>query len=334
VAAVLVLSLGGAALAGYRYDLSRASRILPGVTIAGVDVGGMTRAEAEQALSASAGPILDRLITVRAAGHSIQVTPGRLGTKVDVEGAIDQALAVSDAYGWPSRVYHRLFDKPVPATIDLAVTNDPAEVARFVEAMVERVDRPAQDATRDFEDGHLLVQHSRKGLSLSAKGARRAVMGAVRGPASKLDLKTHPVLPTVSDDQLGMLIVVRISQNRLYLYDGVKLVKSYSVATGQSQYPTPRGHFEIVNKRVNPTWVNPATTTWGKDEPPMIPPGPDNPLGTRALDLSAPGIRIHGTPDDASIGSYASHGCIRMHIPDSEDLFNRVEIGTTVIIAE
>jgi L,D-transpeptidase ErfK/SrfK len=79
--------------------------------------------------------------------------------------------------------------------------------------------------------------------------------------------------------------------------------------------------------------VNPARDTWGKDEPAMIPPGPDNPLGTRALDLSAPGIRIHGTPDDASIGHYASHGCIRMHIPDSEDLFGRVQVGTTVIIA-
>src|SRR5207253_10236621 len=77
----------------------------------------------------------------------------------------------------------------------------------------------------------------------------------------------------------------------------------------------------------------PILTTWGKNEPAMIPPGPDNPLGTRALDLSAPGIRIHGTPDDASIGTHASHGCIRMHIPDSEDLFGRVDIGTPVIIA-
>jgi L,D-transpeptidase ErfK/SrfK len=98
-------------------------------------------------------------------------------------------------------------------------------------------------------------------------------------------------------------------------------------------FDTPQGHFEIVNKRVNPTWVNPATTTWGKDEPAVIPPGPDNPLGTRAMDLSAPGIRIHGTPDDASIGHWASHGCVRMHIADAEALFDLVDVGTPVIIA-
>jgi len=89
----------------------------------------------------------------------------------------------------------------------------------------------------------------------------------------------------------------------------------------------------IINKRVNPTWYNPAKDTWGKNEPDFIPPGPNNPLGTRALDLDAPGIRIHGTYADSSIGTYASHGCIRMYIPDSEDLFDRVVVGTLVIIA-
>ena len=106
------------------------------------------------------------------------------------------------------------------------------------------------------------------------------------------------------------------------------------MATGQlGIYPTPQGHFAIVAKRINPTWVNPAKDTWGAGEPDFIPPGPDNPLGTRAMDLSAPGIRIHGTPADSSIGHYASHGCIRMHIWEAEDLFNRVEVGTPVIIA-
>ena len=117
------------------------------------------------------------------------------------------------------------------------------------------------------------------------------------------------------------------------LADGITLVKSYSVATGQLDlYPTPLGHFEIIAKRLNPTWYNPALDTWGKDEPAIIPPGPDNPLGTRAMDLSAPGIRIHGTLNDASIGHWASHGCIRMHIPDSEALYPLVPVGTPVFI--
>jgi lipoprotein-anchoring transpeptidase ErfK/SrfK len=158
------------------------------------------------------------------------------------------------------------------------------------------------------------------------------MLRALRGGRSDVELRTVAVKPSVTEDDLGFTIVVRTSTNRLYLYDGFDLRKSYVVATGQPQYPTPLGHFEIINKRINPTWINPALDTWGKDEPAMIPPGPDNPLGTRALDLDAPGIRIHGTPDDASIGLHASHGCIRMHIPDSEDLFGRVPVGTRVII--
>ena len=100
---------------------------------------------------------------------------------------------------------------------------------------------------------------------------------------------------------------------------------------GRAKYPTPAGQFSIVDMQRNPWW-RPPTSDWAKGLKP-IPPGPGNPLGTRALYLSAPGIRIHGTPSDSSIGHYASHGCIRMHIPDSEDLFGRVDVGTPVIIA-
>jgi len=64
----------------------------------------------------------------------------------------------------------------------------------------------------------------------------------------------------------------------------------------------------------------------------VIAPGPGNPLGTRAIYLNAPGIRIHGTYSSSSIGTYASHGCIRMYIADSEELFDLVDTGTRVII--
>jgi len=83
---------------------------------------------------------------------------------------------------------------------------------------------------------------------------------------------------------------------------------------------------------MNPTWL-PPNSDWAKDAKP-IPPGATNPLGTRWIGTSAPGVGIHGTPDDASIGSYASHGCIRMHIPDVEDLYARVVIGMPVIIRQ
>lgn len=130
---------------------------------------------------------------------------------------------------------------------------------------------------------------------------------------------------------LGGRIIVDLGDLQLYLYHGDKLYKSYSIAVGQPAYPTPTGNFVVINMQVDPTWVPPPDADWAKDAKP-IPPGPDNPLGTRWIGINYSGVGIHGTQDDASIGSYASHGCIRMHIPDVEDLYTRVVVGMPVII--
>ncbi len=129
---------------------------------------------------------------------------------------------------------------------------------------------------------------------------------------------------------LGSQIVVDLGDRQLYLYRGDKVFKSYGIAVGQPAYPTPTGSCVIVNKQVDPTWI-PPDSDWAKDAKP-IPPGPNNPLGTRWIGTSFSGIGIHGTPDGWSIGTYASHGCIRMHIPDVEDLYTHVVVGMPVLI--
>ena len=330
--AVLVLLLGGAAFAGYRYDQSASTRVLPGVRIQGVDVGGMTREQALAALRASARSILDRTVTVRAGTKTWKTTPADLGTEVDMSGAVNQALSLSGSLSWPTRLYHRLFHKPVNERIDLSVSYDRDPVDALVAKISRAVARSPRDAKLDVVNGEVVKVHAVDGVALRKGRAATAVLKGLEGGAESVDLSVAPVAPAISDDDLGQTIIVRLSENRLYLYSGFSVRKTYSVATGQPQYPTPQGHWQIVNKRTNPTWVNPALDTWGAGSPAFIPPGPDNPLGTRALDLNASGIRIHGTPDDASIGSYASHGCIRMHIPDSEELFGLVEVGVPVII--
>ena len=100
---------------------------------------------------------------------------------------------------------------------------------------------------------------------------------------------------------------------------------------GAREYPTPLGKFEVVNKQLDPWWYPPAGSAWAEGAKP-IPPGPGNPLGTRWMGLSAPYVGIHGTPDAASIGYSASHGCIRMLIPQVEWLFTQVDVGTPVFI--
>jgi lipoprotein-anchoring transpeptidase ErfK/SrfK len=142
--------------------------------------------------------------------------------------------------------------------------------------------------------------------------------------------KAAALKPAVTRASYGPIIVIRRDSKGLYLYNGMRLWRTFGVATGQSSYPTPVGHWSIVTMQRNPWWY-PPNSDWARGEKP-VPPGPGNPLGTRWMGLSAAGVGIHGTPDSASIGYSASHGCIRMHIPSAEWLFNHVDVGTPVFI--
>lgn len=145
------------------------------------------------------------------------------------------------------------------------------------------------------------------------------------------DAAGNKTLKTVSFEVNTTKIEVSRAKRKLFLYRNGRLAKSYNVAVGQLAFPTPGGSFKIINKRVNPSWINP-NRPWSKQMPGRIPPGPDNPLGTRAMDLNVGAIRIHGTRNYGSIGRAASHGCIRMTIADSEELFRIVRVGTPVTI--
>jgi lipoprotein-anchoring transpeptidase ErfK/SrfK len=152
----------------------------------------------------------------------------------------------------------------------------------------------------------------------------------VHGTRPTIVLHAKLTEPKLTPSTIGPVIVIRRGSNRLTLYNGMKVVRRFEVATGQSIYPTPLGKFQIVVMWKNPWWYPPASP-WAKGEKP-VPPGPGNPLGTRWMGLSAPGVGIHGTPEDGSIGYSLSHGCIRMHIPQAEWLFNHVQVGTPVYI--
>jgi lipoprotein-anchoring transpeptidase ErfK/SrfK len=176
-----------------------------------------------------------------------------------------------------------------------------------------------------------VISDSKVGLDVPkaqlAAALARAVRTGSRGPVA---MEYTARKPAVTKADIGPVIVISRSANRLYLYRGARKWKTFGVATGQAAYPTPSGQFTIVSKQLNPWWYPPASP-WAAGMSP-IPPGPGNPLGTRWMGLSMPGVGIHGTPDAASIGYSASHGCIRMNIPDAEWLFEHVSEGTTVFI--
>jgi lipoprotein-anchoring transpeptidase ErfK/SrfK len=334
IALGLVLLAGGAAFAAYRYDAASANRIMPGVTVAGVEVGELTKAEAVAEVRKIVEPDLDREITVRVGGQAWHVTPAELGTRVPVARLVDQAMAVSEQYSWPTRVFHRVFNRPVDESFDVGFRYREGRVTRFVNSIADEVAVDPTDASVDYVNGGLVLNKPEFGRALRIENANESVMEAVQGTAATVKLGMKRIEPEITKEDLGQTIIVDLSELRLQLFDGLHLQKTYPVAAGQPAYPTPPGEWTVIDKVENPTWVNPAPDGWGAGLPATIPGGPSNPLGTRAIYLDAPGIRIHGTSSSSSIGTYASHGCVRMYMDDVEELYPLVDIGATVHIVD
>ncbi|MDQ4005365.1 MAG: L,D-transpeptidase/peptidoglycan binding protein [Actinomycetota bacterium] len=328
----LGLLLGGAGYAAYRYDAASTNRLMPGVTIDGVELGEMSRDEAIAELTARAESRLDQQIEVVAGDQSWTVSAAELGSSAVIEPVVDRALAADDGYSWPERVFRRVMNRSAGISEDLRLRPDRTEITDFVEGVAGEVNVDPTNAQVDFVNDELVLKRPEMGWELSVREAVRDLRKGLATGQTSVSLPMERLEPKVGKDELGYTIVVDISDLELSLYDGLKLDRTYPVAAGSPTYPTPQGEWTVINKRENPTWTNPAPDGWGKSLPPVIGPGPTNPLGTRALDLNAPGIRIHGTSASYSIGSYASHGCVRMHMPDVEELFEIVPIGTTVHI--
>ena len=332
---VVLLAAAGGAFAAYRYERARADRILPGVTIAGVDVSDMTRAEAVSAVREVAARTLGAPLVASVDGRRWKATPAELGERAGIGVAVDQALAATAEFGTFDRFWHRLRDESVGVSIDLQYRTKGGGVQRFVDRIAHDVFVPARNAEIGITgDGNGLVfTYAKAGETLDIDRAVDVVGVALRHDRARVGLRMRPVRAKITQASMDPTIVVHVDTNRLELYDGFDRVGSWSVATAKPGYTTPVGVWNIYDKRENPTWYNPALDTWGAALPAVIPGGPGNPMGTRAIYIDAPGlIRVHGTTDDSSIGRYASHGCIRMHNEEIEKLFEKVPVGSHVVI--
>jgi lipoprotein-anchoring transpeptidase ErfK/SrfK len=328
--AVLLL-LGGAMAAG-AWASGPSDRILGGVTVDGLDVGGMTQGEATRAVKAHLRPLLSREIVITVGAKRFRMTPAGVGRGRAVDQAVAEALA-GPRLSALGAFWHKVVKRPVTMDVHVAGTRQDERVAAFVARISAQVAVAPVDAVFALRDGELVKHKARSGKALDQAAATKALIKVLNESGrTNAKLPLRAVAPKVADEDLGQTIEIDKSVNRLWLYQGMKLVKSYRVATAMSGYVTPSGSWNVAYKEVNPTWNNPAPDTWGKDMPLTIPPGPGNPLGTRALGLDASAILIHGSYATGSIGGYASHGCIRMTIWDAEDIFPRVKVGTRVLI--
>ena len=307
---VLVLAALAPVLSG---DAAPPVLIAPGVTLAGMPVGGMSNEQAQAALL----PAFAKPVRLVYGDRRWRIVPARFGAKVTISEGVAEALSA-----------------PADSAVALTPEVDEQEVHTFVRALDKRISYPAKDAELKGLKG-LRPQFTpdRAGVQVLRQLTAQRIVRALQSPQiRRIRVATKVVEPERTVLKFGPVIVIRRGANELRYYQGAKLLRKFGVATGQAIYPTPTGTFNVVDMQLNPWW-RPPDSDWAKGLKP-IPPGPGNPLGTRWMGLSAPGVGIHGTPDDTSIGYSASHGCIRMHIPDAEWLFHHVKLGTPVVITD
>jgi lipoprotein-anchoring transpeptidase ErfK/SrfK len=311
-------------------DFASATIVPAGVRLGETDLSGMTADEARQAIESVVAEPMMQPIEVTFQDRSFTFQPS--GTlQIDVDAMMEQAFAPRTGSILAERVFRRVTDQPETVEVEPVLAVEEGPLTEWVALTASTIDTPAIDATMTLVADEIVTQRSAPGYETDTDDAAARLTEAMLSGKKQVALPVQTVEPAVNDVDLGRIIVVDLSERRLYLYNNLELEKTFGIAIGTAGHRTPRGSWQIINKRYMPAWSNPGSS-WAASMPAYIPPGPSNPLGTRALDLDAPAIRIHGTTNNGSIGRAASHGCMRMHRWDIEELYDLVSIGTKVFI--
>jgi L,D-transpeptidase catalytic domain len=312
---VLLLALAAPAAA-------QEERIAPGTKAGHLDVGGLTANEAIAKLQQRYNAALGRPISVQVAGRRFGLT------MPEVKLSFDAPLTARRALRRPG------------ADVPLAITWDHGVVKKLAQRVSKAVYLAPRNATVHITLRHIYRRHSRSGRSLDVRTIRTMVAATLTNPdpaSSRIVRPARKVLKArVNADRLarayGTIVTIDRAHFKLRLFKRLKFSKGYGVAVGQPAYPTPTGLFSISDKQVNPSWTAP-NSPWAGELAGTTTPGGSaaNPLRARWMGITD-GVGIHGTSQEWSIGSRASHGCIRMRVADVIDLYPRVPVGTPVLI--
>jgi lipoprotein-anchoring transpeptidase ErfK/SrfK len=330
------LLIGGAAGA-YAYDNSQKDQIAEGIRVGGVDVGGLDRAEAVALLNRRLVEPLRKPLHVSFNGETFTLPGARLRIRADINRMVNRAVAASRDGGLPGRLVRYVTGGSVDRQIEPEVTYSQPAINRFVRRIASKIDRDPQDASVSPSGASLNVVPAQAGRKvrdnlLTTQLNRAAV--ADTGPRTIRAL-VHSTKPEVSTDEVASEYPTFLTLDRagftLRYWQNLKLVESYTVAVGQVGLETPAGLYHIQDKQVDPVWNVPNSAWAGSLAGQSIPPGPSNPLKARWMGIFD-GAGIHGTEDTWSLGTAASHGCVRMAVPDVIELYDRVEVGTPIYI--
>ena len=292
-----------------------------GVSVVGVDLSGLTGAQARQLLHDRALPRIQRRFEVRVGRRLFVLTTGRLRLRFS-EAATARRAMRADA-GQAVRPVISFRARPLAA---------------FVRRATEATHVPARNARLRIGVRRIATRRAARGRRLRparlGKAIRERIESPLRGRALRpRRARVRPAV-TLPDLRRNNPVVLTISRSgfRLRLFRRLRYVRSYGIAVGAAGTETPTGLYRIQSKQVNPAWHAPNRPWAGSYAGKTVPGGaPDNPLKARWLGIAG-GVGIHGTAEPWSIGSAASHGCIRMRVSDVTDLYGRVPLGSQVLI--
>jgi lipoprotein-anchoring transpeptidase ErfK/SrfK len=331
------LSAGGAY--AYYVDSTRTDVLAVGVQIAGIDVGGLHVAQARQLVEARLARRLRELVRVVYGTRRFVVHPTQAGLHVEIAQMVAAAVQVSRTGGLAHRFFRDVGGQPLRETVPLQGVLSREHLQQFVDHVAHVIDRRAKNARvqpTPLATG-LRIIPSRLGVAVNRPVLERALTNALlsfTGPHT-LVVPTRPVQPrwwtTTLPRHYGTYVLVSRETFTLRLYKNLKLVKTYRIAVGRAGLETPAGEYTINDKQIDPSWHVPNSPWAGALAGRIIPPGPADPIKARWLGFFD-GAGIHGTVDTWSIGTAASHGCIRMTIPDVEDLYPRVPLNSPIYV--
>jgi lipoprotein-anchoring transpeptidase ErfK/SrfK len=337
VAGFLVVLLVGAG-AVYLYDASQSDDIADGIKVGGVDVGGLTKNQAREKIQNELGGPLHQPVKVTGpGGKHFTLTAKRARVEMDVDGMADAAVERSRQGSIVTRAWRGVTGGTINADLPPKVDYSASAVNHLIRRVRKTINTSPQDATVHATASGLKKEPAHNGLIVQGAKLRSELRHMLTVPSDerRVSVTVRKVEPKVTGRDLVRkypdYIIINRNGFQLRYYHRLKLQKTYTIAVGQQGLETPAGLYDVQDKQVNPSWHVPNSSWAGSLAGQVIPPGPQDPLKARWMGING-GAGIHGTEDVGSLGSAASHGCIRMAIPDVIDLYDKVEVGTPVYI--
>jgi lipoprotein-anchoring transpeptidase ErfK/SrfK len=339
IAAAVVLVALVCAGSVFAYDSSREDTIAKGVRVGIVDVGGLTAGAARATLRDAMLAKLQRPLVVVAGEQRFALSAREAHIEADIDDMVTDAVRRGREGSIVTRTWRGLTGGEVAATVTPRVAYSRPAVQRLVDKVRVTMSRKPVDAGISVSGQSVEVRKSKVGLALDPRALRAKVEHAlvtdiVGERAVRADLRRiKPKIPTSKlASKYPVILAVERSNFRITLFKKLKKAVTYRIAVGQAGLETPAGRYTITSKAVNPAWHVPNSPWAGSLAGTVIPGGvPSNPLKARWLGVYD-GVGVHGTDARYSIGTNASHGCIRMLVEDVIKLYDQVPVGTPIYI--